>query len=203
MLITISTSESAICLKNIPLFVSRTTLYFITRALCFISSIHADTQHYNHFAFSGSVLSKTAIFPKNEGRKREISNESARGSSLRKANVQLSAKGAPHDGQDTVNTLRTIIWYKRLCIGQTTRQPSAAVQPFKKDVKKNSITTCRYRTSSEIENSVLEINHVTNVTKVLNKTTASDRVSRSPPPHYHTCKYAHTQHYQTIIWNLS
>ena len=36
---------------------------------------------------SGSVLSKTAIFPKNEGRKREISNESARGSSLRKANV--------------------------------------------------------------------------------------------------------------------
>jgi len=36
---------------------------------------------------SGSVLSKTAIFPKNEGRKREISNESERGSSLRKANV--------------------------------------------------------------------------------------------------------------------
>ena len=36
---------------------------------------------------SGSVLSKTAIFPKKKGRKREISNESARGSSLRKANV--------------------------------------------------------------------------------------------------------------------
>jgi len=36
---------------------------------------------------SGSVLSKTAIFPKKEGRKREISNESARGSSPRKANV--------------------------------------------------------------------------------------------------------------------
>ena len=32
-------------------------------------------------------LSKTAIFPKKEGSKREISNESARGSSLRKANV--------------------------------------------------------------------------------------------------------------------
>ena len=37
---------------------------------------------------------------------------------------------------------------------------------------------CRYRTSSELGNSVLEINHVTNVTKVLNETTASDRVSR-------------------------
>ena len=37
---------------------------------------------------------------------------------------------------------------------------------------------CRYRTSSELEKSVLEINHVTNVTKVLNETTASDRVSR-------------------------
>jgi len=36
---------------------------------------------------SGSVLSKTAMFPKKEGRKREISNESARGSSLREANV--------------------------------------------------------------------------------------------------------------------
>jgi len=36
---------------------------------------------------SGFVLSKTAMFPENEGRKREISNESARGSSLSKANV--------------------------------------------------------------------------------------------------------------------
>jgi len=33
----------------------------------------------------------------------------------------VSAKGAPHDGQDTVKTLRTIIWYKRACIRQTTR----------------------------------------------------------------------------------
>jgi len=31
--------------------------------------------------------SKTAIFPKKQGRKREISNESARGWSLREANV--------------------------------------------------------------------------------------------------------------------
>jgi len=36
---------------------------------------------------SDSVLSKTAIFPKKEGRKREIFNESARGSSFREANV--------------------------------------------------------------------------------------------------------------------
>jgi len=36
---------------------------------------------------SNSVLSKTAIFPKKEGRKHEISNESARGSSLREPNV--------------------------------------------------------------------------------------------------------------------
>ena len=34
-----------------------------------------------------SVLSKTAIFPTKEGRKREISNESEWGSSLREANV--------------------------------------------------------------------------------------------------------------------
>jgi len=47
---------------------------------------------------SGSVLSKTAIFPKKQGRKREISNESALGWSLREANVYVSAKGAPHDG---------------------------------------------------------------------------------------------------------
>ena len=36
---------------------------------------------------SDSVLSKTAIFPNKEGRKHEISNESARGSSLREVNV--------------------------------------------------------------------------------------------------------------------
>jgi len=36
---------------------------------------------------SDSVLSKTAIFPQKEGRKCEISNESARGSSLHATNV--------------------------------------------------------------------------------------------------------------------
>ena len=55
-----------------------------------------DAWHLPHLSFSfarslsfssGSVLSNTAIFPKKEGRKREISNESARGSSLREANV--------------------------------------------------------------------------------------------------------------------
>jgi len=36
---------------------------------------------------SNSVLAKTAIFPKKKGRKREISIESARGSSLYEADV--------------------------------------------------------------------------------------------------------------------
>ena len=39
------------------------------------------------FEQSDSVLSKTAIIPKKQGRKREISNKSARGWSLREANV--------------------------------------------------------------------------------------------------------------------
>jgi len=38
---------------------------------------------------------------------------------------------------------------------------------------------------AELGNSVLEINHVTNVTKVLNETTASDRVSRSARRYKH------------------
>ena len=53
-----------------------------------------DTEHLveaaqtlNLHSLSDSVLSKTGIFPKKEGRKREISNESARGSSLRQANA--------------------------------------------------------------------------------------------------------------------
>jgi len=70
-----------------------------------------------------------------------------------------------------------------LVLGKTTRPTSVAVQPLKKDVKKK----CRYRTSSELENSVLEINHVTNMTKVLNDTTASDRVSRSNYRNKHLC----------------
>ena len=36
---------------------------------------------------SGSVLSNMTMFPKKERRKREISNESARGLSLRETNV--------------------------------------------------------------------------------------------------------------------
>jgi len=65
--------------------------------------------------------------------------------------------------------------YKRACNRQTTRRLSLTVSTSKKDVNKK----CHYRTSSKLENSVLEINHVTNVTTVLSETTVSDRVSRS------------------------
>jgi|AntRauMFilla1563_2_1112583.scaffolds.fasta_scaffold28299_1 hypothetical protein len=64
-----------------------------------------------------------------------------------------------------------------LVLGKQSRPLSLAVPTSLKDVNK----TCRYRTSSELENSVLEINHVTNVTIVLDETAAWDRVSRSPP----------------------
>ena len=67
-----------------------------------------------------------------------MSNESARGSSLRSANVSVNAKSAPHDGQDTVKTLRTIIWYKRACIRQTTQRLSLAVSTSN-DVNKNVV----------------------------------------------------------------
>jgi len=53
--------------------------------------------------------------------------------------TSVSTNGATHDRQDTVKTLRTIIWYKRACIRQTTRQPILAIQPLKKDVKKNVV----------------------------------------------------------------
>ena len=86
----------------------------------------------------------------------------------------MSAKGAPPDGQDTVKTLRMIIWYKRACIRQRTRPLSVAVPTSKKDVHKK----CRYRASSELKNSILEINHVTTVTTVLDETAASGMVSR-------------------------
>ena len=43
--------------------------------------------HTPEWIMSDSVLSKTAIFPNKEGRKHEISNESAWGSSLREVNV--------------------------------------------------------------------------------------------------------------------
>ena len=58
---------------------------------------------------------------------------------VREANVSVSAKGAPHDGQDSVKTLRTIIWYKRVCIRQTTQRLSLAVSTSKKDVNKNVV----------------------------------------------------------------
>ena len=66
-----------------------------------------------------------------------------------------------------------IIWYTRACIGNHRDNFLSPSEPLKPDVNKK----CRYRTSSELENSVLEINHVTNVTTVLSGTTASDRVS--------------------------
>ena len=110
----------------------------------------------------------------------------------------MSAKGAPHDGQDTVKTLRTIIWYKRACIRHTTQRPFVAVQPLKKDVKENFIideqielqakllnyflgsnkSNINQSTSSEPENSFLEINHITNMTTGLNETAASGWGSR-------------------------
>ena len=65
-----------------------------------------------------------------------------------------------------------------LVLDKQSRHPFLAVPTSKKDVHKK----CRYRTSSELENSVLEINHVTNVTTVLDETAASDRVSRSTHP---------------------
>jgi len=51
----------------------------------------------------------------------------------------VSAKGAPHDGQDTVKTLRTIIWYKRACVRETTRRLSIAVPTSKRDVNKSVV----------------------------------------------------------------
>jgi len=39
----------------------------------------------------------------------------------------VRSKGATHDGQDTVQTLRMILWYKRACMKQTTRPLSLAV----------------------------------------------------------------------------
>ena len=63
----------------------------------------------------------------------------------------------------------------------------------------------RYTASSELETSVLEIKHVTNVTKVLNETNASDRVSQlvlflaqisaralSTPVFIHMCDTTHS-----------
>jgi len=68
-----------------------------------------------------------------------ISNKSARGWSLREANVFVSTTGAPHDGHDTERTLRTIIWYKRACISNQRDNLLSLSQPLKKDVNKNVV----------------------------------------------------------------
>jgi len=98
----------------------------------------------------------------------------------------VSTKGAPHDGQDTVKTLRTIIWYTRACIRQTNATTLFGRPNLKKGRQQKK---CRYRTSSELENSVLEINHVTNVTTVLDETAASDRLGYLAPTSQRDCTY--------------
>ena len=131
------------------------------------------------------VLSKMAIFPETKEGNVHSSNGSARGWSLREVNVWVSSKGAPHDGQDTVQILQTIIRYKRACIRQTTRQLSLAVPTSKKGRQHK----CRCTTHFLTGNSVPELDHVSNVTIALNETAASDSVPRSP-----TC---------TILWGGS
>ena len=91
------------------------------------SIICAMTHLYVPWLISESNFSKTAIFPETRKGNLHISNESARGWTLREAKVDVNLKGAPHDGQDKVKTLRTIIWYKRACIRQMTQQLSLAV----------------------------------------------------------------------------
>ena len=56
---------------------------YIARHLLHLSFSFARSLSFS----SGSILSNTAIFPKKEGRKGEIFNESVRSSSLREANV--------------------------------------------------------------------------------------------------------------------
>jgi len=78
--------------------------------------------------------------------------------------------------KDTANDdlVQTCLYWQTLA----TRQLSLAVRTSWNGRQQK----CRYRTSSELEDSVLEINHVTNVTTVLSETTASDRVSRCIGP---------------------
>ena len=63
------------------------------QCFCVVSTVLAISRRaeigtvYKVLFTSDSVSSKTAIFPKKEGMKREIFNEYARGSSLREANV--------------------------------------------------------------------------------------------------------------------
>jgi len=65
---------------------------------------------------------------------------------------------------DTTRTLRTIVWYNHACISN---QRDNFLSPSQPPSSKGRQQNCRYRTSSELENSILEINCVTNVTTVL------------------------------------
>jgi len=47
--------------------------------VCIGTRVFASEQMQNDITYSVSVLSKTVIFPKKEGRKRDSSNESVRG----------------------------------------------------------------------------------------------------------------------------
>jgi len=118
-------------------------------------------------------LIKDAIFPQKEGRKREISNESTRGSSLDQRLGERQRRTAWW--QDTVKTLRTIIWYKRACICLERDNFPLMSKPLKTDVNQNFVTE-RFL----IKNSVLELGHVTNVTIFLNETAVSEWGSRFP-----------------------
>jgi len=91
------------------------------------SIICAITHLYVPWLIGESNFSKTAIFPETRKGNLHISNESARGWTLREAKVDVNSKGAPHDGQDKVKTLRTIIWYQRACIRQMPQQLCLAV----------------------------------------------------------------------------
>jgi len=56
----------------------------------------------------------------------------------------VSAKGAPQDRQDTVKTLRTIIWYKHACIknkkkGKERDNFPLLSEPLKTEVNKNVV----------------------------------------------------------------
>jgi len=64
--------------------------------------------------------------------------ESAPGWTLGKVNVWVRTKGAPKGGQDTVTTLRTIIWYKRAGIKQT-RDNFLSTYPLEHDINQNVV----------------------------------------------------------------
>jgi len=88
----------------------------------------------------------------------------------------LSITGAPHDGQDTVRTVRTIIWYKRtktvLVLGKFATNFSSLTRILPEGRER------KYRRKSfKLENFVLELKYL-RVTKALNETSASSGVYR-------------------------